>query len=150
MACLFIGPTKALCRHKTLEATHGVSPLLDASMVLLNGLITNDKFALFAPAQYSCPGLIGLCRKVHGNTLLSTMSSIFDVPSCQYVVWLVNFATEPESVALGESVRHPCITGRGIAPPHCPSYQRPSQSQSLIPGDGTILRERIALPPGRD
>src|SRR5262249_18334086 len=39
MAYLFIDPTKPFCRHKTLEATHWVSPLLDASMVLLQMII---------------------------------------------------------------------------------------------------------------
>jgi hypothetical protein len=42
------------------------------------------------------------------------------------------------------NVHHPCIRGRGITPLQYPSYQRPHQSQSLIPGDGTISRERIA------
>lgn len=40
-------------------------------------------------------------------------------------------------------VLHPCITGRGIPPLQRPSYQRPHQSQSLIPGVSTISRERI-------
>jgi hypothetical protein len=38
----------------------------------------------------------GLCRKVDDNILLSTSRSIFDAPSFQYVVWFVNFATEPD------------------------------------------------------
>ena len=38
------------------------------------------------------------------------------------------------SVAPVGSVLHPCITGRGIAPLHRPSYQRPTRSQFLIPG----------------
>src|SRR5215813_7528003 len=42
--------------------------------------------------------LIRFCRKVDDNILLSTSSSIFDVLSFQYVVWFVNFATEPKSL----------------------------------------------------
>src|SRR2546421_400427 len=41
-----------------------------------------------------------LCRKVVTNILLSTINGIFDVPSFQYVVWFVNFATEPVDALL--------------------------------------------------
>jgi hypothetical protein len=37
-------PTKASCRLHVLKSAHRPRALLDASMVLLNGLITNDKF----------------------------------------------------------------------------------------------------------
>ena len=37
----------------------------------------------------------GFCRKVVSNTLLPTICGIFYVPSFQYVVGFINFATEP-------------------------------------------------------
>ena len=39
----------------------------------------------------------GFCRKVVGNILLSAICSISYVSLFQYVVWFINFATEPES-----------------------------------------------------
>jgi hypothetical protein len=44
--------------------------------------------------------LSGLCRKFIGNTLLPTICGIFHVPSFQYVVWFINFATEPLDLML--------------------------------------------------
>src|SRR6266545_3396086 len=51
MAYLFIHPTEPRRRHKTFEATHGVSSLFYPPMVLFNGLITNDKFCFVRTSQ---------------------------------------------------------------------------------------------------
>jgi hypothetical protein len=40
----------------------------------------------------------GLCRKVDSNIRLSTISSLFNPYTFQYMVWCVNFATEPPIV----------------------------------------------------
>src|SRR5215813_13043416 len=58
--------------------------------------------------------LIRFCRKVDDNILLSTSSSIFDVLSFQYVVWFVNFATEPDFPgAAVRAIPFPCVFGEG-------------------------------------
>ena len=54
---------------------------------------------------------IGLCRKVDSHILLSTISSIFYAYAFPYMVWFVNFATEPEDGAVRRFKPH--LYGRG-------------------------------------
>jgi hypothetical protein len=56
-----------------------------------------DYHLLFSSRAVSVgnPREFRLCRKAVTNMLLSTKGGIFAVPSLQYVVWFVNFATEP-------------------------------------------------------
>jgi hypothetical protein len=44
-------PAEALGRVNTLESAHRSRPLYDTMMVLLNGLITNDKFCFVRTSQ---------------------------------------------------------------------------------------------------
>src|SRR5882724_12923711 len=45
--------------------------------------------------------ILGFCRKVDSNNLLSTICGIFHVLLFQYVVWFIKFATEPSCQSWG-------------------------------------------------
>jgi len=77
------------------------------------------------------------CRKVASDTLLSTICGVFHIPSFQYIVWFINFATEPAAVrTLGQK-----MSGTLLLSMLAEAYGRNGQREA----EQTVLTEALEL-----